>query len=329
MKNKAYLTVIIPTCNHPKNIEEIFLNICDDIKKYDIIVEVHDSSISDDTKQIVNIFSKTNSLIRYFRYDNNINIDLKTILALKKCETEYLYLCGDKCYLNLNKIEVINRCFLKDYSVIEMYDSINSRHFSYYEGYLKKKYGCEEIVYSDAKTYVKENIWHLPYYGGSIAKSELFKNISLDDIDDMIGSGFIYPYIIANTINRYKKMIVLGGDFVRLVNCAGESGWIVNREVFKIWAVNFPNSIMKIANLNMSEKKDIIIYSERKLRFFDARFLIYCRTNGNFNLSIFLRHRLELKTFSNNNIFILFLIAIIPSNFWIVAKKMKKTMIKN
>lgn len=314
MKESAFLTIVVPTYNHSDYIE-YYLSKSDYIDKLNIALEICDSSTNEETKKVVEKYQQKYSNLSYIHYDD-INVDLKTFLCLNKCHTKYVFLCGDGVILNA---EVIYNKILpylqRGFDLIEFYDDINEKHIDYYYK-LNKKYGTQDIIYNNLKSHIQDNFWHMPFYGGTIVKSEIFNKIKQDDIQNLIGTGFIYPFMICAFADMGAMSVVLGGNYL-IANIRKKAAiWLDKQVAIKIWAKQFPAVIGMLPDEFNDIKKELILNSERRLQFITLRGLCYFRINNNYSLKIYKEYKKELLTYSPLNKSKLILIAIFPK--WVL-----------
>ncbi|MCI8475826.1 MAG: hypothetical protein HFE42_02095 [Clostridia bacterium] len=314
MKDIALLTIVLTTYNHPEYIE-YYLSKCDYLDELNIILEIHDSSTNDETERTVNNYQQKYKNLLYYHYDD-INIDLKTFLCLKRCQTKYVFLCGDGVILNANRVYGKIMSYMEqDYDIIEFYDDINKKHIQYYHN-LEDKYNSSEIVYHNLKNHMLDNYWHMPYYGGTIVKSGIFKRIKQDDIQLLIGTGFIYPYMICAYTNIDANSVVLGGDYL-IPNIKKKAAiWLNEKVAIAIWAKQFPEVINMLPDEFAEIRKKLIINSEKRLQFITIKGLCYLRVNNNYDIKIYKEYRKELVAYSPLNKAGLIAVAIFPK--WIL-----------
>ena len=324
MRNQELLTIVVPTFNHPDYIE-YYLSKADYLDKFNIRLEICDSSTNDDTEKVVETYKQTYENLHYRRY-NDINVDLKTFLCLNSCQTKYVFLCGDGVILNAESVyEKILSYMEQDYDVIEFYDDINKKHIGYYKK-LSKQHKNSEIVYDNLKSHMLDNYWHMPYYGGTIIKSEVFKRINQDDIQALIGTGFIYPYMICSYADMDAKTVVLGGDYL-IENIRKKAAmWLNNGMAIKIWAKQFPEVIYMLPDRFNDIKKELAVNSEKRLQFVTIKGLCSLRASNNYGLKIYKEYKKELIAYSPVNKFGLVTIALIPKFIFKCARKVKRLL---
>ena len=316
------LTIAVVTFNHPEYIK-YFLNTIDDIDLYKIYLEIHDSSTNDETEKIVYEFKKKYKNLDYIKYEN-INVDKKTILALKNKKTEYVQLCGDGVIPNL-------KIFLKywdeieknKFDIIEMYDKQNKKHINYF--YKMSKYKKMPFIYNDIYNYMFDNIWHLPYYGGTIVKSTCFDDIDVNDYNDIIGSGFIYPYVVIKKISSNINATAYGDDFLIPNIYKKSSMWVSKYKTgIELWAKNFPSVMKKASQLNEKKFDVIIKQAEINLDFLTFKGLLSFRESNNINFDIYKKYKEYLLKYSSCSKFTIIFICMVPKFILTIIKKIIK-----
>ena len=323
MNFEKKLTIIVPTYNHSEYID-YYLSQMECIDNMNVLLEIHDSSTNDDTKKVVETYQTHISNLKYYRY-SDINVDVKTILALQKCNTEYAFLCGDGVIFNIEKCgERVLSAITSKYDVIELYDEATPKHYNYYNA-LEKKYKKQDIIYDDIKTHFVENIWHMPYYGGSIVKVEVFKNASMEQMKQIIGLGFVYPYMIYSFPYKDYHAIVMGGDFhIRNPHKKMAIWESTQKSGIKIWAKNFPETINHLPSEYDSIKERTIILAEKTLGYLTLKGLINLRLIDNYNYKILKQYKEELKKYAACGLFVQYVIAITPKFMFRILRKIIK-----
>jgi len=316
------LTIIVPTYNHSDYMDFYLskMKIIDDIN---VILEIHDSSVDGKTQQVVERYQKTIKNLKYYKYED-IDVDVKTVVALQNCSTEYVFLCGDGVILNLEKTgKVILDAIQEGFDIIELYDETTPKHYNYYRS-LSEKYSDDKIVYEEIIKHFMDNVWHMPYYGGSIVKSKVFKYAKLEQMEAVIGLGFVYPYMIYNYPYKNFKAVVLGSDFHIRNPYKKMAIWAsTQKSAIKIWAHNFPTTINNLAEQYNTYKLSTIMYSEKILEYLTFRGLLYLRAIDNFNLKILKQYKHEMKTYATCGSFMQTVIAITPKFVLKVLKHIK------
>lgn len=309
---QSILTIVVPTYNHPEMIK-YYIEHCKNLNQTNVILAIHDSSTDDKTKQI--IIEANNPNIEYFHYDD-INVDQKTILCLQSVKTKYVMLCGDGAiFNNQDYYKQLERFLDEDFDLIEIYDTAVKRHIDYFNKLDKDKNGF--IIYNDITEHFKDNYWHMPYYGGSIVKASVFKEYSIDDLKDFIGSGFIYPYMIYNRLAKSNsRCLVLGGNSLLKNIYKKDSMWTKDGSAMRIWIDNFLFVVNSLPDLYNPYKEVVLKTANIRTTFLTFKGLLAWRRDGSYNYKLYKQFKIRLKFMSNVKCFNLFLISIFPR--WIL-----------
>lgn len=299
------LTIVLPTCDHPQYVDYYLKNSAY-INKYNILLAIHDSSINDETYDIVNRYNYDNVI--YYRYSHEMDIDEKTILALKKVETKYAFLCGDGIILKESSIDRLEKLLGENPTIIEYYNI--KKEWKYISG--KTNYN-DILKFKDPISHFKTNMWHMILYGGSFVKSSLFSEVEVEKYREIIGTGFIYPFIV------YDRLLSHNDDFFAysvFEDYAGgnpykkASGWIKNKKFAKIWFDNFPSAITKLPN-EYQNYFLIAIKRHNDLKF-SFKTMVSFRESGNFSLKIYKQYKENFLKYSSRSNIIYIIIALIP-----------------
>lgn len=326
MEYDRILTIAVPTYNHPDYIEYYIKNI-GDLDKYKIKLVFFDSSTNDETREIIEKSPLFKKNIFYQKYEN-IDVDLKTILLLNNIDTKYVYLCGDGVLLNLDFFDKIYTYLLKDIDILELYDDADDGHIGYYNE-LKHKYKTEEIEYKSILSHFSENYWHMPYYGGSIVKSNLFSQFNPSNMSDLIGCGFVYPYMIYTSLAcKDVDILVIGGKLINLNPLKKSSIWLKKGNGLKIWIDNYNQAINSLPSFYDNEKNDVIKTTGKRTRFFTLKGLLGFRAYNNINLKLLRKYKNELRFLTGFSSITLFVISIFPKFILRIVRNLRRK-IKN
>lgn len=322
---KPTLVICIPTFNHSDYIEfllqqYLYLN------KYDVRLEIHDSSTDGLTEKKYDEYkTKYNNL--FYKHYNNIHVDLKTIMMLESSCGLYTYLCGDGVYLNENGLtKILSTIQEHNPDLIEIYETINPKHYNFYL-HLKKKFSGKEIQYFNKYEHFKDNIRHTPYYGGTIVKSDVFKTID-SRINQIIGLGFVYPFSIYTFDYENFHSVLIGGDFLGLNPYKKAAIWVKEGQHLEIWRNNFPESVEKIYECTFAERRNesvkVIHESSKKLKLIRTRDLLKLKSYGKLNKDIYLKYKNNIDKYglcSKATIYFVFICPNVFTNILLFIKR--------
>lgn len=250
------LEIIIPTYNHGSYIQYILDCYTPLFSNYNFIVSIHDSSTDNVTENIVRNCSMFNQKVFYYRYDSEMDVDEKTIRAIKKGSKDFVILCGDGWVIDVKS--VFNASYINmNYDMILVYD----KKVKVFADYFNKNIKSEEIYPEINSEYLRKHFWHSTLYGASVLSSKLYKNI---DEEGIIGrfnhTNFIYPSAITETLCEIKGSIfVLSDNFLirnKVKNARKEAERV---DIIKIWCRNFTVALEKLSKTIGASDAEYII----------------------------------------------------------------------
>lgn len=293
---KEKITVVIPTYNHPLYIKYIIDNSIVPYNGELFVFEIHDSSNTDETKEIV----KKTRKIKYFKYDSNISADVKSHIAISQVNTSHIYLMGDGLAPNFNLLEIflINSNFV-NYDLFGILPSL----------YLKAKINKdidikpnEKYIFDNYQEFSKRFFYELTLYGGSIISNKILDYINENGLFEKykFNSRYCYAHISsifdALSIGKFSSAISFL-DCIMINPIKKKSTWMNKELFFSILMDEFYYDVNKIPGYNPSIIKGII---ENKNSFaFSLGFIINLRSNGILSLSEYRRHREKLNLYNS------------------------------
>lgn len=310
------LEIVIPTYNHPEYIQTILKHLSKfETGEYDFILSVFDSSTNNKTEEIVN--ESSSDYVRYFRMDSSLDIDEKTILALKMAEADYIMLCGD------GHCPEVDRIF-EDINFRDTETEIYVLYDKKWRAQNKYFVSLNEFYFSSKDEFFKAHFWQLVLYGGSIIAKSLINKIDLDYVVSRFnGSGFIFPCaLVIYSTGKYKA---LSDNFLFDVPEKILAGWMSSGIGIELWTIRYSEAVKKLAGFISDDTIESIIHTTGgRTKFLAAKGLMSFRTNGNYNYKIYKKYKKELKEYGSCSSFMLWLIAVIPSWCFKIIKKIYK-----
>lgn len=165
------IQVLIPTYNRPKCIE-LLLQDCINVYQGNLFkFTILDSSTNDETERL----AKNSSKAEYKRFDSTTEVDNKVIGSIMNCCEDYYWLLGDGNLVDFNLIEELIGN-LPDFDVLEV-DSSNSKRNT-------KSLHEEYEIHDDLIDFIRTRYSHLTYWGATIIKTNLVKEIFKSGVMD-------------------------------------------------------------------------------------------------------------------------------------------------
>lgn len=304
------LEIVIPTYNRPKCIESYLIHLNKYYGKYDFGVYIIDSGTDCETEKVV----KKYSYVRYEKINSNIDVDEKTIYALKKTIGNFVFLCGDGYALNVDMVfETIS--FDNSIDIYALYDKRWSKSRT---NYVKK---INKFFYEEKKDFFIDHFGMLTLYGGSIVNRKVIDKINFEYVVKKYGGYcFIYPCTIAEySIGNFEVHL---NNYLEEINEKKYPGWILNKQAVKVWAKYFCYSVDLLSNIFSKEDINKIIKNNFKENdFFTIKGLIWLRTTNNYSLKIYKTYKNEINRVISCNKFIAIFIAIFPKKIFLIFRR--------
>ena len=229
------LSIIIPTYNRPENIKKILSELSAVREKFGFSVWLFDSGTDDETEKIAKQF--VSSQLFYRRVDSSMDVDEKTLLAVREASGQYVMLCGDRYCPSIKEIFGAVDFERENAEIIALYDS----RWEY-----QKKYcdGLQRTEYHDKKEFFRDHFWQLILYGGSICRRSLFAEMDLKSfVEQFNKTGFIYPCTLAS-LSRGDSFTWRCGEFLDVL--PAESQWVKNKTAIRIWCYGFCTALDRL-----------------------------------------------------------------------------------
>lgn len=270
------LDIIVPTYNRLEAIKQWIVKLLPIIDKFDFTLTFYDSGTDDSTKKYINEF--LSEKIRYRYFDSSIDVDKKTLLALKSSDAKYLWLCADTRIANVEKLFQRFDFSKIDSDVILLYKSKDLKRIRNFE-YLNKD------------EFFADNFFRLTTYGASICKKEIIDKVDFDlMINKFGGKCFIYPCMLA--YYSQSPYTVSADNYLGKLSVKMKSGWILNKSAIKIWTKYLQESLEELnGQLTPLTIQKIIKNRGKAENFFTKRSLIRLRITDNFNVKIYKEYR--------------------------------------
>lgn len=294
------LMIGIPTKDHPQYISYYLSRVLPWAEKYHIDIHIYDSSVKDETQNIVKQRIKQgNKNLYYSRFQENILIEDKLEYIFVESGYEYVWLCGDGVVLSLERdIDIVQKEIALQRDLIVFGNMLEN--------------GKNYKEYDDPILLMEECFAPITYYGGSIVKGSLFnkqqwnyyKKRYLEQVQPACffeifsKRPFKAVYIVHNFYesNPYKKM----------------SDWMKKGRTFEAFAGLMDRTIELLPSDYDSVKGIAKKSIDKYTKVFAVSHLWTLRMNGNLNIKIALRYRRQIKNVSYTKYWIIFFISVCP-----------------
>ncbi|MEW6618932.1 MAG: glycosyltransferase family 2 protein [bacterium] len=195
--NELKLSILIPTYNRARYLEECLKSIINSYKNDDIEIIVSDNCSDDDTELVVKNYS-SDSRIRYFRNKENIGSERNYLSLLEKARAKYIFFLTDDDQVKPQAIsKIINLIDNSNYGII----------MGGYEDFDDDKKECINIniKHKEFKSFEKGedgliNLFSLSHIlSGIIVRRDC---IDLAEFRSTIGTMYCQMFLVGSVLNK-------------------------------------------------------------------------------------------------------------------------------
>ena len=325
--NTKYITMIMPTYNHPAYIDYFLKNSVSNYNGAIFKFEIHDSSLNNQTKELIDAFNKNHAnKIDYFRYDSTINGDAKTYKALCNCKTEHIYLMGDGICPDFNKLEqylILNNYHLFDLLGIQP---------NWFIKRFRKMHLKLDIVYDNFDVGEFFNLFYheFTFYGGSIISKKIWDYIVANSLFDKFKykDKYSFAYDLSVFESLPKNDFKYGMSFISFYKgnpLKKQASWNCGELYYEIALCELEHDIQILSEYYDPYKKQAIKKNRKVFWNFKTLFIQKSRKNINFKLlKKYKKDLLRYKPTYRNMLFLCFVPTFIIRMSYCTAKSCKR-----
>lgn len=203
------LSICIPTYNRAGLLCKTMEAFVPQTRDKTVEIVISDNASNDNTQSMVAALQKQWSVIKYFRNQENIGLDLNALTCVQRARGTYCWLCSDDDIPLPGTVERI-LVAIKRYSPPFLY--LHFAGFVENEPYdivLRRERDKEDVVYNDPELMIRQLL--LNHFSATIAKRELFLKYSwvIDKykvLNPECGRGYfsaINYYLVMNNLGPY------------------------------------------------------------------------------------------------------------------------------
>lgn len=291
------ISIVIPTFQRSEILAKNLPLIISRIRQYSIQIFISDNSHDDKTKDLI---KKLNTNYKFIYYEKNlkdIGHDKNSIYVLQVPKTNYVWLLGDGLEILENGIEKVLK-------VIETYNpgliSVNviGRNLNIKSRLIKKS----TEVFSTFG-------WHMTLTGCTIYSRKAINSIRYKSI--MKCKNFPQIPLMFNFLNKNEHFYWIND---KLLLPSRKKGYWTNK-VFSIFLKDLEFSFNSLTYYPKILQDKVFLDHSLNTDIFGFFSLLALRSKNAINSKLIYKNYYKLKTHSNVNIFIIFLVSIIPIYF--------------
>lgn len=311
------LEIALVTYNRPKFVEK-WISLClKDFLIRNIKVSIYDSSTNNETENIVNDVIRNGCYVEYNKIDSNTSIGFKPIYPILKSESEYIWVFGDSRFHDINDLDN------------EVFPIVNS---SEYDCILLQIIGnCKnDEVFYDKETFLRNCFISMTCIGMSIYKTELFKNVFIDDkkefckkmFDDNYAFAWLGYFLTAYSCSENNKSILKKILINDLLPSQKVQQW--RKRFLESWIQNLCDLLDRIPR-KYGDIDYVINNIWKTLKLDSNSNLIRCRVSGELNIKT-LKHYIKNGMIyrATNRVCFCRILCLIPKSFLKILMDIQK-----
>lgn len=281
---KILLTICIATYNRADYIGETINSIIHQLSE-GVEMLVVDGASTDNTKEIVEAYSKINSRIRYIRLPSKGGVDHDYDKAVELAFGEYCWLFTDDDLLKPGAVAAVKKAITEGYDLVVINGEERDVHLSTVIEHQRILVG-KDMIYnsSDFDRFFIDAVKHLSFIGSFIIRRSVW--LERDRVS-YFGTEFIHVGVIFQK-KITTPIFVISHPYI--IIRLGNSQWTPRS--FDIWMFKWPKLIWSFNEISPAAKQKIVYMEPWK----KLRNLIIQRRMGGYNMQSYRLYLSKLKT---------------------------------
>jgi len=245
MKESELLSIVIPTRNRSKYLEQCLDLIYISVNRNAIRVHIQDNASTDDTEEVVSRWIARCSLFSYDRNVSDIGPDRNFECALKSVETQYVWLLGDSYTISREGFEAV---------ISLLMGSIDSPLDALIINFNARVKNIEARFYNCSKSLLSDLGWHTTVLSSLIYNRRVIQSA---DFKRYYDTNFIQTGILFETLAVISGYTVGWLPDVSVENIVFEGQTKVSwqKEALEIWLLRWPSFVLSLPPLYPLEVK--------------------------------------------------------------------------
>lgn len=282
------ITVIVPTYNRSACIaylvKKCYQSYCGNM----ICVEIHDSSPDDSTQKI---FEEANlgDNFKYFHYEPDINGDVKTMQAISKVETPYIYLMGDGVVVDFNALEKwLTEIDFENYSIIGLREN-NMPKYS-------RRYAPEKCITENIREYFNHYFAPLVLYGASIISRHIALEACRAVQKYMVVSPFMYICSVFDSLEKVGGPCYFSYvDFMSFNPNKKASYWVLSHQTIDFFCYQYYLSMGLLPECYQATEPESLKNHNNFSGLFRFKSVLKMRATDNLTWKLYRKYKFYIK----------------------------------
>jgi glycosyltransferase involved in cell wall biosynthesis len=307
MDQNSLLSVCIPTYNNAACLKECLESLVAQVEPYRIPICVSDNASTDSTIEVLSSFKKERYPFLYFQSnDENLGFDKNAVKAATMASSKYVWSFGDRRRLLPNSFDRIYRTLSEnDLSLLML--KLESAPQEYQVMPMRDK------RYSSARKVFLELSFCAQTIGLQILpleawRSEVLKKYLNEEFRYWISYPAIYEFLASLKSVNAMFLALPTVDSTNRWGCQWESRY------FQVW-ITWKNTINALPKVYSDDDKEFVIRYTAKLAFLSSTNLLWLRSKGVYNESMFNLFHEDFLKYTNTSLSLARTISMLPTAF--------------
>ena len=296
-QDRPLLAICIPTYNRQEILQECLIDTIAKVEKYNFPIIVTDNASTDQTKEIVQKFTKDYPYLIYHCQTENLEADRNFESCLKLSPASYSWLLGDSFRIVEEELDTL-------VSILKQ-----KQHCAIINNSLGRVKDIPCTTYTDPDRILYDIGWHMTMMCSLILSHDLIHNTNFQRYYDtnFIQDGIIFEYITthpSSTIYWHDKNCIS-------LTSLPKSSWQDQR--WRIFGVNWTSYILSLpSSISLPTKCKCINEHNKRERLFTFKRTVILRLKGHYDLKTLQYCKPYQKYFWDVPYIVPYLIAIAP-----------------
>lgn len=309
MKENGRLSIVIPTFNRAKFLDQCLGFLINVAEKNNIGIYISDNCSDDDTKNVVSKWGKKYRFVKYFCNSKNIGPDLNFEMALKMPATDYVWLLGDTYRIQLESIDFLVNLLMDD-----------AKNFdAFIFNVANRVVEIPDCEYCEKNRLLIDLGWHMTCMSSLVYNRKIISKANFNRYRDtnFIQTGIIFEYI------EDKDFLIkwVHSQSVLKISLDGvvKSSW--QSLTFNIWTEKWSNFICSLPPSYAFKAKILCIRNHgSKSGLFSFWNLLILRKDGVLNFDVYKEFSDFFPLTISINNFVVLIISLIPKSLLAAIK---------
>lgn len=311
----ARILMCVPTKDRAEMVREVLEYASDCYKKNDIEILYYDSSLTDDTLNVINeIKSKYSINIMYMRANPDLCLDYKLVELFKILENmsyDYYWLVNDSVSFYEEMVRYVKTLVNDEYDLIRLPLSGEGACIDYITEDVNDWFNnCSQGMAHMASTVMCKSLLIAEHNWENLSEKYIYNNT----LDDKHGYFFTVGFYLEQIAKLKKfKGVYIGNNFKWRRDSPLKKNQIYwQKYVFETWAKSYAETIFKLPDIYTNKEQVIRKSDNIQPGRFSAEMLIHYRLTGIYDVNKYKNFKNYFKYITDEKLITCFAVAVTP-----------------